>query len=171
MCFVNICMHVCASLWAVLSRDLQPQRAEDQGVQDREQRQGGGGETPVLQDECRHCRWERWLDRLHQVRHLNPGLTHTCTTRHTLHKWHPKWQLCPGTRTQLAINRIKWTWWWWSFGHVAYFSLGLSLRASITKDPFYDLVSLRKRKVINNNNASQDWDIRHDIKHHGNWAR
>ncbi|XP_071031805.1 cytohesin-3-like isoform X4 [Oncorhynchus clarkii lewisi] len=31
-----------------------------------------------------------------------------------------------------------------------------SIRASITKDPFYDLVSLRKRKVINNNNASQD---------------
>ncbi|XP_024257856.2 cytohesin-3-like [Oncorhynchus tshawytscha] len=31
-----------------------------------------------------------------------------------------------------------------------------SIRASITKDPFYDLVSLRKRKVINNNNASLD---------------
>ncbi|XP_052347384.1 cytohesin-3-like [Oncorhynchus keta] len=31
-----------------------------------------------------------------------------------------------------------------------------SIRASITKDPFYDLVSLRKRKVIYNNNASQD---------------
>lgn len=32
----------------------------------------------------------------------------------------------------------------------------LFLRASITKDPFYDLVTLRKRKVISNT-SSKDW--------------
>ncbi|KAJ7989506.1 hypothetical protein DPEC_G00305250 [Dallia pectoralis] len=31
-----------------------------------------------------------------------------------------------------------------------------SIRASITKDPFFDLVEMRKRKVLNNTNTSQD---------------
>lgn len=46
---------------------VQPQRTQDQGLQDGEQRPGGAGQTPVVQAERRQPSRARQLDRRHQV--------------------------------------------------------------------------------------------------------
>lgn len=58
---------VATCVTTVLPGVVQPQRTQDQGLQDGEQRPGGAGQTPVVQAERRQPSRARQLDRRHQV--------------------------------------------------------------------------------------------------------